>query len=163
MTPPTPPNKPANWARISKTLAFWALVILVPVLFLQYSAARTDGAQKIDYTAFDAQLTDGNGKSVGSTDGKDITGELKQQELIGGKQVKKFTVMLPGQLSDSEKAALKAHNVNITAEKARPSIGAMLISWLPAFLIIAIWIFIFRHTQAGRPQAPFPGHAKAGA
>ena len=161
MTPPTPPNKPANWARISKTLAFWALVILVPVLFLQYSAARTDGAQKIDYTAFDAQLTDGNVKSVVITDGKDITGELKQQELIGGKQVKKFTVMLPGQLSDSEKAALKAHNVNITAEKARPSIGAMLISWLPVFLIIAIWIFIFRQMQAGGAKAFSFGKSKA--
>src|SRR3990172_6577572 len=161
MTPPTPPNKPANWARISKTLAFWALVILVPVLFLQYSAARTDGAQKIDYTAFDAQLTDGNVKSVVITDGKDITGELKQQELIGGKQVKKFTVMLPGQLSDSEKAALKAHNVNITAEKARPSIGAMLISWLPVFLIISIWIFIFRQMQAGGAKAFSFGKSKA--
>jgi cell division protease FtsH len=43
-----PPNKPGNWGRLSKTLAFWILVLLVPVAFIQFSSARTDGVEKIE-------------------------------------------------------------------------------------------------------------------
>jgi len=32
--PPTPPNAPFNWRRLSKTLSFWVLLILVPVVIV---------------------------------------------------------------------------------------------------------------------------------
>jgi cell division protease FtsH len=35
--PPTPPKKPFNLGRFSKTLSFWILVILIPVAFIQFS------------------------------------------------------------------------------------------------------------------------------
>ena len=161
MTTPPQPNKPNNWARISKTLAFWALVILVPVLFLQYSAARTDAAQKIDYTDFDNQLTAGNVKAVTITAGKDIIGEFKQPQNIQSKQVTKFSVKLYGQINERDLALLREKNVHISNEDARPSVGVLLINWLPFFLIIAIWIFIYRQMQAGGAKAFSFGKSKA--
>jgi cell division protease FtsH len=161
MTTPPPPNKPSNWARISKTLAFWALVILVPVLFLQYSAARTDAATKIDYTDFMKELNDGNVKSVVITAGKDIVGELNAARPYQQKPISKFTVKLYGQINEHDLALLQAKNVHISNEDARPSIGVLLINWLPFFLIIAIWIFIYRQMQAGGAKAFSFGKSKA--
>ena len=36
------PKTPGNFGRFSKTLAFWLLVILVPVAFLQFSSTKDD-------------------------------------------------------------------------------------------------------------------------
>ena len=82
-----PPNKPGFWARASKTLAFWILVILVPVAFLQLSSARSEAATEIDYTRYDEQVTNDNVKSVTITDGKAVTGDFKQRVPIGGRDV----------------------------------------------------------------------------
>jgi cell division protease FtsH len=161
MTTPPPPNKPSNWARISKTLAFWALVILVPVLFLQYSAARTDAATKIDYTDFVKELNDGNVKTVVITAGKDIVGELNAARPYQQKPISKFSVKLYGQINERDLALLQEKNVHISNEDARPSIGVLLINWLPFFLIIAIWIFIYRQMQAGGAKAFSFGKSKA--
>ena len=41
-----PPNKPGSFGRLSKTIAFWMLVILVPVAFIQFSSAKNDAAEQ---------------------------------------------------------------------------------------------------------------------
>ena len=46
--PPTPPKKPFNLGRFSKTLSFWILVILIPVAFIQFSSSRADSASEIN-------------------------------------------------------------------------------------------------------------------
>ena len=51
--------------------------------------------------------------------------------------------------------------MNITAESARPSIGTVVLSWLPVILIIAIWVFIIRQMQAGGNKAFSFGKSKA--
>ena len=43
--PPTPPKKPFNLGRFSKTLSFWILVILIPVAFIQFSSNRSEAAR----------------------------------------------------------------------------------------------------------------------
>ncbi|HVT41019.1 MAG TPA: ATP-dependent zinc metalloprotease FtsH [Gemmatimonadaceae bacterium] len=159
-TPPSP-NKPSLWARASKTLAFWILVILVPVAFIQFSSARGEAATEIDYTRYDEQVDLGNVASVTITDGKTVTGDLRQKVRVGEKDVKKFTVNLPGPLTDREREQLRAQKVRITAEIARPSIGTVVLSWLPVVLIVAIWIFIFRQMQAGGAKAFSFGKSKA--
>jgi cell division protease FtsH len=149
------------WARASKTLAFWILVILVPVAFIQFSSARGDAAQEIDYTEYENQVGAGNVSKVMITDGKAITGELNQKVVLGGKDVRKFTVTLPGPLTDREREQLREKNVRIGAEPARQSIGTVVLSWLPVVLIVAIWIFIFRQMQAGGAKAFSFGKSKA--
>ena len=57
---PTPPKKPANLGRWSKTLAFWIIVILIPVAFLQLTNSGRTEAVKLTYTQYRAQLDRGN-------------------------------------------------------------------------------------------------------
>ena len=156
-----PPIKPGFWARASKTLAFWILVILVPVAFLQLSSSRSEAATEIDYSLYDTQIGDHNVKSVTITDGKVITGEFHQKISFGGRDVTKFTVNLPGQITDREREQLRENKVKVTAEMARPSIGTVVLSWLPVVLIIAIWVFIIRQMQAGGNKAFSFGKSKA--
>ena len=59
MPGPMPPTKndknnkgPTNWGRLSKTLSFWLLILLIPVALIQLSSARTDQAPLINYTQY---------------------------------------------------------------------------------------------------------------
>jgi hypothetical protein len=61
---PNPPKKPANWGRASKTLAFWLVVVLIPVLLLQFTGAGRRDAAKISYTRFTQEVERGNVKEV---------------------------------------------------------------------------------------------------
>ena len=156
----TPQQKPRNWGGLSKTFAFWILVILVPVAFLQFSKASGDAA-KIDVTQYDEQLDADNISKVTIAAGKDITGDFKSAVTIEGRPVTKFAVKLPGLISDREQDRLKQHKVRITAVDAGQSFGTILIAWLPVIMIIAIWIFIFRQMQAGGQKAFSFGKSKA--
>ena len=157
----TPPNKPGNWGRLSKTLAFWILVLLVPVAFIQFSSARTDGVEKLDYWQYDEQLTADNLAKVTITAGKTATGEFKQKVMIGGKAVSRFTVTLPVENSEREVDRLREKNVRISSAEARASIGGLIIQLLPYVLLIGFWIFIFRQMQSGGNKAFSFGKSKA--
>jgi cell division protease FtsH len=157
----TPPNKPGNWGRLSKTLAFWILVLLVPVLFIQFSSTRSDGVEKLDYWQYDQQLTADNLAKVTITAGKTATGEFKQKVMIGGKAVSRFTVTLPVENSEKEVDRLREKNVRISSAEARPSIGGLIIQLLPYVLLIGFWIFIFRQMQSGGNKAFSFGKSKA--
>ena len=73
-TIPNPPKKPANWGRASKTLAFWLVVVLIPVLLLQFTGAGRRDAAKISYTRFTQEVERGNVKEVVVRGGTDVTG-----------------------------------------------------------------------------------------
>jgi cell division protease FtsH len=156
-----PPNKPGNWGRLSKTLAFWILVLLVPVAFIQFSSARTDGVEKLEYWQYDQQLTADNLAKVTITAGKTATGEFKQKVMINGKPVSRFVVTLPVENSEKEVDRLREKNVRISSAEARPSIGGLIIQLLPYVLLIGFWIFIFRQMQSGGNKAFSFGKSKA--
>src|ERR1017187_7864236 len=156
-----PPNKPGSWGRLSKTIAFWALVILVPVAFFQFQGAKSDIAPRLDVTQYEDQLDAGNIAKVIVTAGKDIAGDFKTPQLIAGASAKHFTVKLTGQIGDRELERLRAQKVQVSAEDARASIGALLLNILPWVVMIGIWIFIIRQMQAGGQKAFSFGKSKA--
>ena len=160
---PTPPKQPGNLGRTSKAIAFWVLVILVPVAFIQFSNGRTDPAPEIDYTQYDQQLKEDNLAKVTITGGKLITGEFKQPVIVmpNGKPTSKFTVKLPVLNSDRELDRLREKNVRITAQDERASFMVLLVQFLPWIVLIAIWFFIFRQMQAGGNKAFSFGKSKA--
>ena len=73
--PPTPPKKPFNLGRFSKTLSFWILVILIPVAFIQFSSSRGDSAPKINYSLYDQELQRDNLRRVTIQAGSQVVGE----------------------------------------------------------------------------------------
>jgi cell division protease FtsH len=154
-------NKGTNWGRLSKTLSFWILVIMIPVALVQLSGARADAAPEISYTQYKSLLAQDNIAEVTVTSGKNVTGDFKQKEIIGGKEARKFTVQFPVANSQAEIDELRTHNVKINSQDAKPSLMAWVINFLPWLLLIGFYLFLFRQMQAGGNKAFSFGKSKA--
>jgi cell division protease FtsH len=156
-----PPKRDFNWGRISKTLSFWLLLILIPIAFIRLSGSGADSPTEIDYTQYNQQLEQGNIAKVTIEDGKVINGELKSRIRAGSHDINKFTVRLPVANDSKEIERLRQANVIISAQDAKPSFGNYLVIWLPYILIFGFWLFLFRQMQAGGAKAFSFGKSKA--
>ena len=68
-----PPKRELNWGRLSKTLSFWLLIILIPIAFFRLSGGAGTSPTEIDYTQYSQELDRGNVSKVSIQDGKVIT------------------------------------------------------------------------------------------
>src|SRR6185503_21379940 len=102
--PALPPKnkKEFSWGRFSKTLSFWILILLIPVVLIQLSGTKADAAKTITYTQYNDALARDNIQSVKITAGKTATGTFKARENVGGQDVKNFSVRYPVENSDRE-------------------------------------------------------------
>ena len=156
-----PPKRELNWGRLSKTLSFWLLIILIPIAFFRLSGGAGNSPTEIDYTQYSQELDRGNVSKVNIQDGKVITGDLKSKIHVADKDISKFTVRLPVANDSKEVERLRENHVVIQAEDAKPSFGGYLVMWLPYILIFGFWLFLFRQMQAGGAKAFSFGKSKA--
>jgi cell division protease FtsH len=159
--PPTPPQSPFNWRRLSKTLSFWLLVILVPVAILQLSNSRAEPTVEMDYSDYREQLDSNNIARVTIQDGSVIHGAFKQPVEVRDRPVRAFTTRLPVKDYAAAIDMLEAKGVRIKSQPARPSFGTFLLNYLPLLLLFGFWIFLFRQMQAGGAKAFSFGKSKA--
>ena len=159
--PPTPPKKQFSWGRFSKGLSFWILVILIPVAVIQFSGAKGEPSTQISYSDYRSELDRGNITKATIEGGRAVKGEFTQKIMVSGREVKKFSVKLPMENSPEEVTALREKKVTIDAQEAKASIGNFLLNFLPYFVLIGIWIFLFRQIQAGGAKAFSFGKSKA--
>jgi cell division protease FtsH len=166
--PPRDPKKPTSWGRVSKTLSFWLLILLIPFAFIQFSSRGADQAPLISYTQYRQQMERDNIAKVIIMGERSVTGEFKSPVTFprpeGGsttKPAKKFTTKLPFANTDKTTEALEARGVEVTSQEPRPSVVGMLVNFLPYFLLIGFWIFLFRQMQAGGTKAFSFGKSKA--
>jgi cell division protease FtsH len=158
----TAPNKPSGFGRFSKTLAFWLLVILVPVAFLQFSAGNKDATAKLEYWQFSQEVENDNVDKVTVVGANEVRGEFKGTYGQNGRAAKRFVSRLPGtSISDREMDLLAKHGVKVNAEEARTSFGTFLLAALPWLLMIGFWFFIMRQMQANGAKAFSFGKSKA--
>ena len=171
MPEPTAPNLPkkdgnkkSNWSRLSKTLSFWLLVILIPFAFIQFSSNRADPAPTITYSAYDRELQRGNITKVTVVAGSEINGDFAKSVNVAGRDVKKFHVLWPvgpAGGSDAEISRLREKGVEIEAKQASTSLAQILITVLPWIVIIGAWLFLLRNMQASGAKAFSFGKSKA--
>lgn len=155
------PKKPIQWGKFSKTLAFWVLLLLIPVIFITYSGGGSDSPTTVTYSQYDHELEQGNVTKATIQAGRAITGEFRNKVVVDNHAITHFNVRLPVENSSDEVARLRAKNVQIDAEDARPSLSTFLITFLPYLLLIGLWIFIFRQMQQGGAKAFSFGKSKA--
>src|SRR5258708_39344515 len=93
-------NRKFNWGRFSKTLAFWILIMFIPVALIQLSSSRADQIPQVIYSQYDQELQHDNVKRVVIQAGRQVTGEFKHGVAVNGKEATKFTVKLPVENSD---------------------------------------------------------------
>src|SRR5918911_781448 len=151
--PPKSPKKDVNWGRLSKTLSFWLLILLIPVALIQLSGARSEQAPLISYTQYKSELDNNNVRKVKIQAGKYVTGEFKTPVPYDGRNVPKFNVRLPMENAQAEVDSLTKRGVVIEAEDARPSVTAYILNFLPWLLLIGFYLFLFRQMQAGGAKA----------
>ena len=113
------------------------------------------------YSQYDHELEQGNVTKATIQAGRAITGEFRNKVVVNSHPITHFTVRLPVENSPDEVARLRAKNVDIDAEDARPSLGTFLITFLPYLLLIGFWIFLFRQMQQGGAKAFSFGKSKA--
>src|SRR5919205_2288256 len=159
--PPKSPKKDVNWGRLSKTLSFWLLILLIPVALIQLSGARSEQAPLISYTQYKSELDNNNVRKVKIQAGKYVTGEFRTPVPYDGRNVPKFNVRLPMENAQAEVDSLSKHGVVIEAEDARPSVTAYILNFLPWLLLIGFYLFLFRQMQAGGAKAFSFGKSKA--
>jgi cell division protease FtsH len=154
-------NKGTNWGRLSKTLSFWILILLIPVALIQLSGARAESAPEIRYDEYRQQLDRGNIAEVTVQAGKNVIGTFKDPITVENKPAKKFTIQLPAANSPQEVDLLLAKGVQIRSQDAKPSLMAWVINFLPWLLLIGFYLFLFRQMQAGGNKAFSFGKSKA--
>src|SRR5215467_4547436 len=163
MPVPIPPKnkKEFSWGRFSKTLSFWILILLIPVVLIQLTGAKAEQSKTITYTQYRQALEADNIARVQIVAGKTINGQFRNRETILGQDVKNFTVRLPVENSEAEVEKLNAKNVQIDAKDAGVSVTAWILNFVPWLLLIGFYLFLFKHMQAGGAKAFSFGKSKA--
>jgi cell division protease FtsH len=154
-------KKEFSWGRFSKTLSFWILILLIPVILIQLTGAKSEASKTITYTAYRDELEHNNIAKITITAGKVGTGAFRQPANIEGAQVRNFTVRYPVENSEHEVDALNQHNVAIDAKDASVSVTAWILNFLPWLLLIGFYLFLFKQMQAGGAKAFSFGKSKA--
>jgi len=155
-----PPPK-FSWGRLSKTVAFWLIVILIPVVFVQLTSQRRADSEEISYTDFARELDRGNVAAVEITEGQQVSGEFKSPVRVGSREVLRFEVLLPAQADDALVSKMTDQGVKITAKHPRQGLLGVFMTLFPWLVIIGFWIFLFRQMQAGGSRAFSFGKSKA--
>jgi cell division protease FtsH len=161
--PPLKPEKPRrefSWAKLSKTVSFWILLVLIPVVLLQLLGAK-DPERKITWSQFLDELDAGNIEAVTVQGGKTVVGKFRQSVNVENKPTIRFSAQALDKVGDATIAEMRAKNVAMNGEDARPSITAWLLNFLPWLILIGFYLFFFRQMQAGGNKAFSFGKSKA--
>ncbi|HSM59654.1 MAG TPA: ATP-dependent zinc metalloprotease FtsH [Longimicrobiales bacterium] len=155
---PIRPDDGSRWARLSKTAAFWILMVLMFVVALQLVRGPKEAVADFNYTEFREQLAASNIHEV-TFRGTKLEGELRAPVERDGEELIRFELTLP---PDIELVPdLEARDVIINSEAPQAGWGTFLIGALPWLLFIAFWLWIFRTMQGGGNRAFQFGRSKA--
>ncbi len=139
--------------RRTRTIVMWVLLALLSVVLVQFfSRNRSDGLE-IGYSTFRNHLANGNVLNVTMLE-KTIVGEFRNgvsTPVAGNRESleTRFKVEIPFEDPDLVDELVR-QNVTITARPKSAPWYTHLLTWLPLFLIIGLWILIFRRMQGGQ-------------
>ncbi len=150
-----------HWSRLSRSLAFWALIILVPLIVIQLVGSGRRDVKELSYTEFLRELEQGNVVKVAVVDGKEIEGELRTPVGTTGQTAREFWTKLPVWHSEELLTRLEASGVTIEGKEARPNWWGLLAGALPWIFLFGLMLFWLRQMQVGGARAFSFGKSKA--
>ena len=150
-----------RWARLSRSLAFWALIILVPLIIINMVGTGRRDVQELSYTEFMHELEQDNVLKVTVIEGKELEGELRAPIGTSGQTTRKFSTRLPVWHSEDLLKRLEDSGVQIGAEQARTNWWNLLGGLLPWIFLFGLMVFWLRQMQAGGARAFSFGKSKA--
>ena len=159
----TPLGKDAGMRSPSKTMALWALLIVLAVLFFQmYEKQANQMVRDFNYPKF---LQAVNKEQVVKdsvifhTATSEIEGQLTDagQKVFGGKHFK-----FSGNTGDKGFDLLREKGITPSYVSSDNSfMASMLLNWLPLVIIIAMFMFFMRQIQVGGGKAMAFGKSRA--
>jgi len=156
------PNRP-RFAGLSKSLALWLLIILLPLTIYQLFMPKQQSIVDIKYSEFVDQLDSDNVESVTITD-RQIRGQLEQPAKTatdqGLRSYDEFRTVLPFEDPDLVRN-MQERGVEVEAREPPINWFTQVVAWLPWILIIGLWIFFIRQIQGGGSKAFSFGKSKA--
>src|SRR3989454_146912 len=156
-----PPPREFNWARMLRTLSFWALLIVGTIALVQLASSRRREEAEITYTQFTEELNAGNISAVEIAERQKVRGTFQRPVVVKRQTVERFNVLLPFEADDKFAANLSAKGVDVRAREAGQSFGVVLLTFLPYLLIFGLVIFMLRQMQQGGNRAFAFGKSKA--
>src|SRR6266403_4351242 len=156
-----PPPREFNWARMLRTLSFWALLIVGTIALVQLASSRRREEAEISYSEFVDELNAGNIASVEIAERQKVRGQFVHPIVVKRQSVERFNVLLPFEADDKFAANLSAKNVEVRAREPGQSFGIVLLQFLPYLLIFGLVIFMLRQMQQGGNRAFAFGKSKA--
>jgi ATP-dependent metalloprotease FtsH len=160
---PSPPGRPF------RTMAFWALVLLLGLVAYRMYAGNLLTTQRIDipYTRFVQELEKGNiERATFVEETRTVLGELHAEasETVAGRPVS-IKTFKTNFLGDGATLAERARAANPSAAIAVQAPGvnwlSVLFTWLPLLLFLVAWMFMLRQMQGGGSAAMRFGKSKA--
>src|SRR5881397_3799208 len=156
-----PPPREFNWARMLRTLSFWALLIVGTIALVQLASSRRREEAEISYSQFMEELNAGNIGSVEIAERQKVRGAFLHPVVVKRQTVERFNVLLPFEADDKFAANLSTKGVDVRARETGQSFGVVLLTFLPYILIFGLVIFMLRQMQQGGNRAFAFGKSKA--
>jgi cell division protease FtsH len=161
--PPDDGGSEFNWQKTVKTLAFWAVIILLSFWAFNYYFGSGHDTVEISYSELLSQIKADNVTKAVFEERK-VSGDFKADftKKVGNQDVtaKKFQSMIPFSDDSELLKTMEEHNVAIEA-KAGSNWGNLLTYSLPWLFLIFFWVFMLRQMQGG-PKGIFSfGKSKA--
>src|SRR6266849_6561113 len=156
-----PPPREFNWARMLRTLSFWALLIVGTIALVQLASSRRREEAEITYSQFMEELNAGNISSVEIAERQKVRGAFQRPVVVKRQTVERFNVLLPFEADNKWVEALGTKGVDVRAREAGQSFGVVLLTFLPYLLIFGLVIFMLRQMQQGGNRAFAFGKSKA--
>ncbi|MBW7997311.1 MAG: ATP-dependent metallopeptidase FtsH/Yme1/Tma family protein [Candidatus Glassbacteria bacterium] len=157
------PSRGPKFGNVSKNIAFWLLIILLPITLFSLLSPRREAIRKINYSQFMTYVGQGQVESVTIME-KRILGKLKggaPRGLQGEEALtRNFETYIPFEDPDLVQK-LDAADVEVTGKPPAVNWMTHLMGWVPWVLIIFIWLFFMRQLQGGGGRAFSFGKSKA--
>jgi cell division protease FtsH len=143
-----------------KTLALWALFIVVALIFVQMQRAQQQTMiREFDYPKFVTAVKAGDVKAV-TFRGNDIKGEMKDEAIAKYGGAKHF--LFTGNTGPDGYKLVTENNLVPKYEQNEDSfLTSLFLNWLPLVLIIVMFMFLLRQIQVGGGKAMSFGKSRA--
>ncbi|HET6764398.1 MAG TPA: AAA family ATPase, partial [Longimicrobiaceae bacterium] len=155
----------SRWGRITRTVSFWVLLLLVPISLIQLTSTREKHRELMEYWRFKQEVARGNVKDASFVDGTAVEGTLRAPIAVRHgtemAQVDLYRTRLPTKDPQNLVAELEKAGVQVSARDPDRDWGSLVVGFLPWLLFIGFWIFIFRQMQSSGNKAFQFGKSRA--
>ncbi|WP_075997224.1 ATP-dependent zinc metalloprotease FtsH [Salaquimonas pukyongi] len=138
-----------------RNLALWAIiaVLLIALFNLFQSPQQRTNSRDVAYSQFMQEVSEGKVRSV-TISGQQIVGTYTDNSG-------RFETYAPEDPNLVPKLEEKGVQINAAPPSEGSALGSFLVTWLPMFIILGVWIFFMRQMQGSSGKAMGFGKSKA--